>query len=113
MRLPLIRPPATFSPRAGRRCSREWVSALPDDPQPNLHLTRITRAAAYCTVEIENQVRDCWPDEVLAVEHVEHIQSRLDRCRTERKGTRETEIQRGVLIVLATKIALRDRAVGI
>src|SRR5436305_3328275 len=87
---------------------------LPDEANAELRLARIAEAALDRPIEIEDEVRHLGVLEVLAVEDVEDVERRLGgHAVREVERLRQPEVERRVLIVLASEVAARDRAVGI
>src|SRR6266571_3365762 len=102
----LIMPAA--GPPQGDRCETD---GLPDHPHPHLRLARVAEAALDGAVKIEDQVRHLRTMKILAVEDIEDVQGRLGHDAADVELLRETEVERGELIVLPPEVALRDNSI--
>src|SRR5437660_12670218 len=87
------------------RCAQDDGESLPKHAHTHLDLARITGAALHGAVEVEDEVRHLGAPEILAVENIEDVDSRLGDDATDVELLREAQVERRIFIVLAAEVA--------
>src|SRR5216684_6698260 len=86
---------------------------LPDHSQSQLHLPGIADAALHGAVEVEDEACHFGAAQVLAVEEIEDVEGWLDGCPGVLDRPGQPHVERRELIVLASQVSPRHRAVGV